>query len=112
MYLRAVRRVKLGGNVLEVGECELARVGPVADAQEADVVLDNVAVMGGYEGKQKRLPVATRFRRRGDLLESVVPGFDGRLRFGVGCKLLADELDLLFDSGELGLRLFVVDRGG
>lgn len=56
MVLR--RRVcggELGGEVCEIGECELARVGFVAYAQEADVVFDDVATSDKQKKKRNML---------------------------------------------------------
>lgn len=42
-----VGREEFGGNVLKVGEGEFAGVGAVADAEEADVGFEEVAIVQG-----------------------------------------------------------------
>jgi hypothetical protein len=40
---------EFGSEIGEVGECELAGVGAVADTEKADIILNNIAVDGESE---------------------------------------------------------------
>lgn len=71
---------ELGGQVREVGEGELARVGALGDAEVDDV--------GGEE-----------------VVDCVGAGLDGGLGFGVAVEAAEDEFDLGFDLGERGFCL-------
>ena len=77
-----VGRVELAGEIGEIGEGELARVGAVADAEEDDVLVDEV-VQG--------------------VLGAAV---DGGLGFGVAGELAEDLADLALDFGEGGFGLY------
>lgn len=76
-----VGRVELPGQVGEVGEGQLARVGAVADGEEDDVLVD-------------------------DVVEGVLgAAVDGGLGFGVAGELAEDLADLALDFGEGGFGL-------
>lgn len=75
-----VRRVELAREVGEVGEGELARVRALADAQEGDVLVDEV-------------------------VQRVGARLDGRLRLRGAGELAHDLADLVLDFGEGGFGL-------
>lgn len=88
--LRGVGGGELAGEVGEVGEGQLARVGALADAEEDDVGVDEV--VDREEGGR---------------------GFDGGLGFGGAGEFAEDLAELLLDfveGGGVGL-CFVVDGG-
>lgn len=104
ILLRLVRRGELAGEVREVGEGELARVRAVADADEAEVALDEVA--------GARVSSCGAGSRWAGALVRVVAALDAGLGLRVAVEAALHELHFALDLVELGVRLAVVDRRG
>lgn len=87
--------------IREIGKCEFAWVGFVANTEEADRVSDDVAV-GPDSVFIFWYPSAWRYYI---LLESVLAGFNTGLLFRVPVQPSEDQLGLRFDLGQFSLNL-------
>lgn len=100
---REVLRGGIGGGefrsqIIEISECELAGIGAVADAEEADVILDRVATIISVMP-----PVDSSHCIHS--LEIVLARFDAGLRRSVAIQSAEDHLGLTLDLSQLRLSL-------